>query len=664
MKTTLTTGRAGTRSFQLAAVIALASLQPAWAAPPATSASQRFVQEGIAVELAVEPLAAAAGSTALVEGEPARVRLSITDANTGAPLTSLYPGAWMDRMTPAAEGGEPPAECKQKIEAFIGGSILSRPESDLNVYYVLALNQDSTISIVDPLFGFGSSKLLAMVFLPSPGEDWALADAEGRLFVSLPESDRVAVVDTASWKIVAEVPTGPRPRRVALQPDGQYLWVAYEGKDASAPSGVTVVDARALKMVKDLPTGRGAHDLAVTGDSRFAFVTNEADGTVSVIDVAALAELRDVPTGARPTSIAWSSAAGAAYVVNTGDGTIAAVRPQGSQGEEPAARIQAQPGLGRIRFAPGGRLAFVVHPGKNEVHILDAARNKIVQTGDVEAEPDDVTFSDELAYVRHKGSETVLMIPLDVVGEEGRPVPVVDFPGGQNPPGKTPMPSLAAGIVQAPGAAAVLVANPLDKAIYYYKEGMAAPMGHFQNYSRHPRAVLVVDRSLRERAPGVYETTTQLTRAGRYELALFLDAPRLVHCFPLEVAAKPESAARAQRGLEVEVTTGARTVRAGEEVVVDLRLTDAASSAPKPGLKDVQVLTFLSPGIWQRRQWASDLGEGRYRISFTPPEPGIYYVFVEVASEGLAYQRSPFLVLRAEAAPAATPDAGQQGGRL
>ena len=84
----------------------------------------------------------------------------------------------------------------------------------------------------------------------------------------------------------------------------------------------------------------------------------------------------------------------------------------------------------QIPRLPGGRLAFVVHPAKNQVHILDSASNRIVQTADVEAEPDQVAFSEELAYVRHRGSEIVLMIPLKAVGEPGRPVPLVDFTGG------------------------------------------------------------------------------------------------------------------------------------------------------------------------------------------------------------------------------------------
>jgi hypothetical protein len=78
---------------------------------------------------------------------------------------------------------------------------------------------------------------------------------------------------------------------------------------------------------------------------------------------------------------------------------------------------------------------------------------------------------------------------------------------------------------------------------------------------------------------------------------------------------------------------------------VRLRLTDPQTGKPKNGLEDVRVLTFLAPGIWQQRQWADEKGEGLYEITFNPREEGLYYIFVEVASAGLAMQRSPFLTL-------------------
>lgn len=604
---------------------------------------QKVVTEGLSVELSVTP--ADGIDRPLLEGDYARVRLEFKDNVSGAPVSRLYPGAWMD-----LEGGNPlgeqSADCKKKVQSFIGGSILSRPELDLNVYYVLSLNEDATISVVDPLFGYGTSKLLTMVFLKSPGEDWALTPDSNRLFVSMPDANKVAVVESTDWKVVYEIDTPARPRRLGLQPDGQYLWVSYDGKEGDPRgSGVSVVDTRSLRKVADIPTGKGDHDLAFSDDNRFAFVTNEADGTVSVIDVARLAKVRDVAVGERPTSVAWTSQARAAYVSVTGAGRIVAVDAEQT---EPRAVIAAEPGIGRIRFAPGGRLAFVVNTGKNVVHIVDAASNRLVQTADVEAGPDQVAFTDELAYVRHQGSETVLMIPLKTVGEAGRPVSVVDFPGGEHPPGRMARATPADGIVQAPGAAAVLVSNPEDKVIYYYKEGMAAPMGHFQNYGKVPRAALVVDRSLREVRPGVYETVARMGRAGKYDLALYTNSPQIIHCFPLELAADPRLAKARRPKLGVELRTDKTTVPAGQEVEVRFRLTDPESGQGKTGLEDVRVLTFLTPGIWQQRHWAKEVGDGLYEIRFTPPEEGLYYVFVEVASQGLPLQKSPFLVLTAE----------------
>ena len=593
--------------------------------------------EGVGVDLEIVPLAT---PHSFREGDPVRVRFRVGDTNTGRPYSSLYPAAWMDRL-PEAPGAEADS-CQQKVETFVGGSLMAQPDLDLNVYYVLALNDDATISVVDPLFGFGSSKLLAMAFLEAPGHDWVLTGDQRWLFVSMPAAGKVAVVSTADWKVVDDLEVGPDPGRLALQPDGKYLWVAHRGRrPGEVASGVAAVDVERRSVAAHLETGNGDHDLAVAGDSRHLFVTNRADGTVAVIDTGTLAVVRTVATAADPVSIAWSPVGRAAFVSHGASGTIVAVD---GASHEVRARIEAEPGLGSIRFAPDGRLAFVVNP-----------------EADVEAGPDQVAFSDELAYVRHRGSDIVLMIPLDEVGREGWPVPVVDFTGGQHPPGLMTAPTPAMGIVQAPGATAVLVANPRDRAIYFYKEGMAAPMGSFRNYSRQPRAVAVVDRSLREVEPGVYETVVALRRAGSYDLAFFLDSPRMVHCFAFEVAENPELVAarkRERRPVAVRYRIDDVEVTVGEEVTVRFELLDSVSEEPRAGLGDVEVLTFLTPGIWQKRHRATEVpaasaageggaGGGLYEVRFTPPRPGVFYVFVQSRSQGLAFNGSPYVTLMA-----------------
>jgi len=590
----------------------------------------RIVRGGIAVDVSIDPIEA---RKTLREGDEALFRFHITDTATGTPLSGLAPAAWLNLVAPQVEDA---AACQDRVKEILGGSAFARPAIDLTSYQVLALNEDSTVTVVDPFFGFGSTKLLAMLFLDSPGEDWVLSADGKRLFITLPATNHLAVADTTAWTVTANLETGPRPRRVAFQPDQGYLWVTTEG-------GVDVFDPQSLKRAARISTGRGLHEMAFSGDSRFVFVTNQADGTVSVIDVRRFAKVRDLHTGPEPVSVAWSSLGGAAWVSHL-NGSLVSID---GEKPEPSARVQAEPGLGQIAFAPGGRYGFVVNPRADKVHILDASRNRLVQTAKVEKEPDQVTFSSELAYIRHRGSETVLMIPLGAVGEEGNAVSVVDFPGGQKAFGEGAGGVAAAGIVQAPGARAVLVANPADRTVYYYKEGMAAPMGSFANYSRQPRAVLVVDRSLRERSPGTYETIARLRQPGQYDLAFFLDAPRVVDCLRLAVDPDPEKAKERRAALapKVEYLTAERDARAGRPFTLRLRILDPVTGEARKDVHDVTLLGFAPPGARQSRQPAAQVAPGIYEAALVPEGPGTYYVYVESLSAGLAFRASPPLTL-------------------
>ncbi len=606
--------------------------------------------DGIVVDVFLEP---ARPGASLRQGEEVRVRLEFVDANTKAPLDGLFPGAWIDALTPAAKSSDA-AECKAKIQGFIGGSLLNPPEHDLNAYFVLGLNEDATITVVDPLFAFGGSKLLDMVFLKSAGTDWALSKDQLRLYVSMAEAGEVAVVDTETWKVIANIPAGQGAGRVMLQPDERYLWVAIDG----ATPGIVAIDTVELKRAAILPTGGGSHDLAISGDDRYVFLSSRDAGDVSVIDVRTLAEIRRVAVCKQPVSIAWSEAAGAAFVACEEDGAIVSVSPDP---ERPLTRLQAEPGLAQIRFAPGGRLAFVPNSKKNVVHIVDASGPRIVQSPDVESEPDQVTFSEDIAYVRHRDSETILMIPLSQIGHEGAAVPVVDFPGGQNPPGRMALRSPAAGIIKAPGEDAILVANPEDRMIYYYREGMAAPMGSFQNYSRQPRAVLAVDRSLRPAGPGRYATTFTLGPPGRRDLALLVNSPRIAECFPFTIETNPDLPDTRVPVVVTPLQPSGKSAP-GREMVLRFRLTGTQSGKALTGLSDVRVITLLSPGVNRLPLAAAEVEPGIYEVRFTPNAAGVYFVFIEAPSAGLRVEKSPATVIDATEVsvepPVETPQEG------
>ena len=595
--------------------------------------SQKIVKDGVEIEFTIEPPSATTVKTdGVMAGTDAIFRFRIRDTASKTPLSGIRPAAWVSqRERPGPPG---PGQCRAKVEAYLQGSLRARPDVDLNAYYLLALNDEASISVIDPLLGFGGSKLLTLVVLKSPGDDWALTGNRSKLFVSMPLIDQVAVVDTTTWKVVSNIDTGVKPKRIALQPDEKYLWVANE-------TGVAVIDTTTLKVAETIATGAGHHDIAFAGDNKFAFVSNRDDGTLSVIDVAKLKKVKDVKTGAPASSLTFSPLSKALYVNNDANGNITVID---SARHEVLASIAAKPGITSVRFAGDGRWGFAPNPKESIVYIFDASTNRLAHEQAIADGPDQVAFTDNFAYVRSLGTEQVSAIRLSTLG--GKP-DVVKFPGGQYAPSSSGVFAASAdAFVAAPEPGAMLFANPADKMIYYYSEGMAAPMGNFQNYRRIPRAVKVVDRSLREESVGVYSTTARLPKEGVYNVSLLVDSPRVVHCFEAVALSNPDIRPDAKTALRIEYLNRGVSFNAGEESKIRFRLLDTKTNKPNSKLDDVGVLVFLSPGMWQERKIARPVGDGVYEVSVNMPETGVYLVFVESPSQRVVYRELPYLTLQ------------------
>ncbi len=596
-----------------------------------TDTSQTFTQEGISVNFSIE--SAVPGKDKNREptaGKEATVRFKIVDTNSGRALSSLRPAAWIDRR--AAGEISSARQCRDKIQSFLQPSLSRRPEIDLNAYFILALNREPNISVIDPLSGFGGSKLYTLVALPEPGEDWVMSADKRRLYVSMPAANKVAVIDTGSWKVVSNIDAGATPTRTALQNDNRYLWVSNESTDRRN-AGVTVFDTSSGKVVATIKTGAGPHEITFTQNDSTAFVTNKTDGTLSVIDVRKLALVKNIPTGAQPTSLVFSPLSRTLYVANEGDGTIVAV--DGLRFEV-IARMKAEPGLRSVRIEPDHRFGFAVNSAKNVVYIFDTASNRLLHVVPVGPAPDQINFTRQFAYVRSSGSEFVSMIKLANIAREAA---VTRFPAGEKAPKLSSASSPADAIVAAPEEGAVLVANPADKMIYYYSEGMAAPMGSFQNYRRDPKALLVLDNSLVETDRGVYSTILRLNGSGDYDVAFLLDSPRVVTCFNLKVVEDPDRPPVTTATMKIEPLWKETTARVGSNFKVRFKATLSGSDQDNQNLEDIGVLVFLAPGIWQYREVAKPVGGGVYEMSFVPPQPGIYYVHFQCPSLDIHYNQ-------------------------
>lgn len=613
---------------------------------PNESAAQKqaAVFEGIEIAFEMLHVDKERPTGEFMEGDHAIFRFTIRDTLTGEGISGANPGAWMEPNGTNTKGEL--YDCGQLITSFLTGSMFSRAELDLNVYYVLTLNEDHTVSVVDPLFSFGGSQLLGIIDLESPGADLVVSPGQNHVFVTQPQSRKVAMISTANWTIEKQISLNAFPYRMALQPDQQYLWIEFRSGKIEGFSGVAAISAQDGNLMASIPTGEGEHAIAFSDDSRNLFVGNTETGTVSVIDPSTLQKTEDIPVGGEPSLLAWSEKSQALYVTDQKTGLIKVID---GRSKKIITTIEAMPGAVELAFERTGRFAFLIYPDDDRMQILDAASNRIVQTGNTESRPTQLAFSDELAYISHANSETVLMVPLDQIGREGTPIQAADFPAGQNPPGQMPLPCYGPGMVQAPGGNAMLIANPLDQTVYYYLEGMAAPMGNFSNYKRQPRSVAVIDNSLYEVSPGVYETVARIRGAGSYSIAVFLDAPRIIHCFSANIQVDPEAeAARLEEkmgAVSVQLFKKKEAAVAGQQVPLFVRMVDPVTGATITDLEDVK-LRATSPSNWSSELDAiQSEHEGMYQGSFNFPEPGIYYIYAACPSRKLTFSNPQYMIL-------------------
>ena len=607
------------------------------------TSDNHLVHAGVVIDFQVEPVGAAAKGKGLMADELAEVRFKLTEEATGKPVRGANPGAWMDMsMVLQGKPADQQKSCKDKVSLYMQGAVGIRPMIDLNSYHVVVMNAEPSISVVDPLVSMGGkTSTLAQINLPAPGADWASSADQKRLYVSAPRAGKVVVIDGESFKVVRQIDAGKDPMRVALQPDGRYLWVGNDAKD-KGQGGVTVIDTESEKVVATIPTGRGHHEFAFSADSRHAFVSNRDDGTVSVIDTATLKPAKDIKTGALPISLAYSSQAGAVYVADGKEGTISVID---ARTLEARTKIKLKPGLGPLRFEQTGRYGLVVNPTQDTVSVIDASSNELINTIDIKGEPYQISFSKTFAYVRALRSERVSMITLASLGKGNKPA-VQSFGAGSEPPRAGGQLAVADAMTSSSTEGTFFVVNPADNTIYYYMEGMNSPSSNYSVKGGSARAVTLLDRSLKEVEPGVYAGKVKLPAPGRYDVAFLMQTPQVLHCFSAEARVNPATPAGGPP-LAVEFDEKQRTVRAGETLKLRFKLVDPATRQPKTGVQDARIMYFLAPGRLRREAAVKEVGDGVYEADLTIANAGAYYIHVGVPSMKLGFDRLPYFSLRA-----------------
>ena len=599
------------------------------------NASQRFEKEGIAIDFSIKAMESdKSKDQKLMAGSDALVSFRVTDSRTGQPVTGLRPNAWISAR--AYDHAPNEAECKDKITTYLGGLLAARAEVNLNAYYLLTLNHDNTITIINPQVAFSATKLESIVTLPGRGADWVLSKGKDFLYVTLPQESKVVAINTKTRKIVATIIISEKakPMRIALQPDGRYVWVGLD----DSPN-VAAIDTANNSLAAIVPAGNGLHNLAFTEDSQFVYVTNSAADTVSAIDTKTLSKVADISVAKTPVPIAYSSRSHLFYVAGINGAAISVIDPVKRQA---TANIPAKRGVVALKFEPAGRYGFAVNQVEGTVTAFDAATNSVVASTEVVKGPDQIAFTRRYAYVRGTESEKFTLVDISEAAK-GR-LNVTNIQAGQKPPSESPQDiGVSDMIAPMPEGNGVMIANAPDQVIYNYTEGLMAPSGTINNYKRRPHALMLVDNSLSEVAPGTYTVTVKLRRGGRFDVPMLIDQPRMTNCFQLEVADSPDAERqRTRTAIASEALFKDQKFKPGEPVKLKFKIVDSITKDPVAGLGDVHVLAFEPPGIWQQRQFAKEIEKGVYEVTQVFPETGLYRVMIAVESKGVRFVDLPY----------------------
>ena len=614
-----------------------AGLMLATAAVQAGTADPKFFeQQGLRVEVRVRPLDSAADADAAVRSaESVRLQFQVREAGkAGKPVAGLNPLAWIVGRK-AGEALPDPKACEYQIRGLLAGRLARAADVNLNEYLLATLDDNNSVSLIDPQIESSKTKTVGMVSLTAKGEDFVLAPDRRRILVTLPVQHRVAEADIFTRK-ARYLEAGGTPRRIALQPDGRLAWVG----DASGGQ-VTAVTASDFRLAGAVDVIPGPHEFAFRDESRYAFVGGPAADRVAVVDTQTLARTAEVEAGTGLVALAYSAHAGQLYVARA-DGTVIAV--DGKRFTR-TATLSLPARLSDFGVSPDGRFAIALHGDADRLSVIDLATLRVVHEAPTADGPDRVTFTSAFAYVQHAGAGEFVLVDLGSLARDGKPV-VATVVMGQQPPAVGPYATIAPTVAPLPEGGGALVLSGADRSIYHFMEGMNAPMGSYQTYPWPARGVLIVDRTIREVEKGLYQTEFQAPGAGKYTIPFLVpSSPQLWGCFDLEVQGTPTQQAAAR--LKMEPLFDSTPFPAGVPQELRVRLTDPDSGRPVDDLDDVMLLVMRGP-TWQWRGAARGLGNGEYLVTVTFPEPGQYMVMVASPSHGVEFGSVPSVLAQAE----------------
>jgi YVTN family beta-propeller protein len=187
--------------------------------------------------------------------------LGIIDPNTNKQIAEIPEGGITGHEITTSRDG------KLAYVPIYGNSGVGQPGTDGSKMVVIDIAARKVIGNVD--FGKGVRPHLPV-----------LGPHNGLLYVSTELEKSIAVIDPASLKIVASVPTGQEQSHMfAITRDGHRAYTANVG-----PGTVSVLDLDGRKVLAVIPVSPQVQRISLSVDDKFAFTSDVTKPQLAVID--------------------------------------------------------------------------------------------------------------------------------------------------------------------------------------------------------------------------------------------------------------------------------------------------------------------------------------------------------------------------------------------
>jgi YVTN family beta-propeller protein len=252
----------------------------------------------------------------------------------------------------------------------------------------------------------------AVTTTPATGSPYGIAvTPDGRqVLVTREEADDVAFIDTSNFSGTPfSLTVGDAPRGVAIDPTGQYAYVANFNDDTVSRISIAGRDVAAIISVGEGPWGVAVR-FDEQNDAHVAYVANHLDDSVTVIDKDDQTSV--IHVGGGPTGVAVTPDGLVVYVANTDDDTVSVIDTVTGTVIDTVTVGDAPWG---VAVGADGEFAYVTNSGADTVTVIRVANHSVADTYAVGDAPSGVAAprNGRFAYVVNQNDGSISRIDMD-----------------------------------------------------------------------------------------------------------------------------------------------------------------------------------------------------------------------------------------------------------